>query len=166
MTAATATDRLVRELDLLRADTNRAVLSTNIALRLDGRPRSDQTEPTDPGAAVYFTVDGKDRALACDKWRRVADNIAAIAAHIEAIRAIARYGVGTLEQAFAGYTALPPTAEDWSIVLMVPTSATRADIQAAYRQLAAIHHPDRGGRHEDMARLTAARDRALEVVTT
>jgi hypothetical protein len=33
----------------------------------------------------------------------VADNIAAIAAHIDAIRRQDRYGVGTLDQAFAGY---------------------------------------------------------------
>jgi hypothetical protein len=161
MTPATATQRLMRELDLLRADRDHAVLSTNLVVRLDGLPRSDQPEPRDPGVALYFKVSSADRALASDRWTRVADNITALAAHINAIRAVGRYGVGTLEQAFAGYTALPPSAEDWTIVLMVAQTATREEIQAAYRQLAAIHHPDKGGRAEDMARLTAARDRAL-----
>jgi hypothetical protein len=165
MTPSPACDRLMRELELLKADLNRAILSTNLVVRLDGFPRSDQAEPADSGAAVYFRVGGKDRALACDKWLRVADNIAAIAAHVGVIRAVARYGVGTLEQAFAGYTALPPTAEDWAIVLMVSKDATREQIISAYRQLAALHHPDKGGRHEDMARITAARDRALERFT-
>ena len=34
------------------------------------------------------------------------DNIAALAAHIRAIRSVENYGVGTLEQAFRGYQSL------------------------------------------------------------
>ena len=99
-----ATQRLERQLELLGAST--MTLSTNVSLRLDGRPRSDQ-EPADPGAAIYFTFKGKATVLACDRWSRVADNIAAIAHHIDALRRIDRYGVGTIEQALAGYKALP-----------------------------------------------------------
>ena len=104
VTCREATVRLEAELDRLGATT--PVLSTHVTLRLDGSPRSDE-EPRDPGAAVYFRFKGKAQVLACDKWNRVADNIAAMAAHIDALRRVDRYGVGTIEQALAGYKALP-----------------------------------------------------------
>jgi len=52
----------------------------------------------------------------------VSDNIAAIAAHIEALRAQERYGVGTIEQAFAGYSALEHRT--WQIVLRLDAGAS------------------------------------------
>jgi hypothetical protein len=162
LSPADAAARLEAELDRLGAD--HAKLSTNLQLRMDGTPRSDRGEPADPGAAVYFTLNGQPRCLACDRWTRVADNIAAIAQHIDALRRIDRYGVGTLAQAFAGYAALPPTADDWWLVLGVSPTATRDEIQAAHRRLASEHHPDKGGRLDDMARINAARDIALKAV--
>ncbi|HJR01776.1 MAG TPA: J domain-containing protein [Methylomirabilota bacterium] len=152
----TATQRLRLELDRLGAANE--ILSTNLVLRLDGLPRSDQRDPLDPGAAVYFQLEGKPRTLACDRWLRVADNIAAIAAHIEAIRAVDRYGVGTLEQAFAGYAALP-AGEQWFEILGVLPTASLEQIDDAYRKLAKAAHPDHeGGSHDAMARLNQARE--------
>jgi hypothetical protein len=162
LTVADALKRLSAELDRLGA--TQTLLSTNVEVRLDGLPRSGQAEPRDPGAAAYFKLRGKPRCLACDRWTRVADNIAAIAQHIDALRRIERYGVGTMEQAFAGYAALPPTAIDWSLVLGVPETATRDQILDAHRRLAAVHHPDKGGRSDDMARINQARDVALKAV--
>lgn len=162
LTAADAALRLEAELDRLGAED--AKLSTSQKLRLDGTPRSDLSEPTDVGAAVYFTLNGKPRVLACDRWLRVADNIAAIAQHIDALRRIERYGIGDMNQAFAGYAALNPTAEDWAIVLGLSQFASREDILAAHRKLATEHHPDKGGRLEDMARINQARDIALKAV--
>lgn len=162
LTTVDATRRLQGELDRLGAV--KAILSTNVELRLDGTPRADRRDPGDVGAAVYFELLGKPLCLACDKWDRVADNIAALAQHIDALRRIERYGVGRLEQAFAGYAALPPTAEDWAIVLGVKPTATREEIQSAHRKLASEHHPDKGGRSEDMARINQARDVALKAV--
>lgn len=149
--------------ELARLGARGEILSTNIETRLDGLPRSNQPEPQDGGAAVYFTLKGAPRCLACDKWNRVADNIAAIAQHIDALRRIDRYGVGTLEQAFAGYAALPPKADPWEL-LGLSRNATAYDIAAAHRRLAIEHHPDRGGSHEHMARLNAARDEALRLL--
>lgn len=159
---ADAAKRLYVELDRLGA--THVILSTNQEVRADGTPRSDRREPTDVGAAVYFRLADKPRCLACDRWNRVADNIAAIAQHIDALRRIDRYGVGTMEQAFAGYAALPPTSEDWAIVLGVSATATREEIISAHRKLASEHHPDKGGRLEDMARINAARDVALKAI--
>lgn len=158
LSAWAAVQRLSDELGRLGATGE--VLSTNLETRLDGLPRSGQAEPADPGVAVYFRLKGQPRCLACDKWDRVADNIAAIAQHIDALRRIDRYGVGTLEQAFAGYAALPPAACEWWLVLGVGPDASLETIEDAFRSAMRSAHPDRGGSHEAMVRLNAARDAA------
>jgi hypothetical protein len=155
--------RLTRELDLLHAWPFEArTVSMNVPLRRDGTPRMDGREPDDPGVAVYFKLHDKERVLACDKWDRVADNIAAIAAHIDAIRRQERYGVGTIEQAFAGYSALPPPgstarpAQPWHEVLGLRAHATVEEAEIEYRRRAKVAHPDNGGSAERMAELNAA----------
>jgi hypothetical protein len=157
-------DRLLGELKRLGA--SNAIISSNLRLRNDGLPYAQQAKTLDdPGVAVYFKLAGKPRVLACDRWNSAADNMAAIAGHIEAIRACDRYGVGSMEQAFAGYTALPPDAStDWWLVLGVTASATRDQIDEAYRRLAREAHPDAGGSHDAMSRLNAARDAAKKAV--
>lgn len=151
-----ALTRLEGELSRLGAAA--IVISSNMRVRQDGLPYSQQAKNLDdPGVAVYFRLKGAPRALACDKWTSAADNIAAIAGHINAIRAVDRYGVGTLEQAFAGYAALPPSAVDWWLVLDVSRMATTEQVEEAFRMKARAAHPDAGGRHEDMARLSEAR---------
>lgn len=82
-------------------------LSTNFQLRADGRPRRDRGAPSDPGVAFFFELDGEPHLLACDRWDTVADNVAAIAAHIEALRGQERWGVSTMKQVFAGHQTLP-----------------------------------------------------------
>ena len=158
LSVAKATQRLIGQLDALKATDE--VLSTNVQLRLDGLPRSDRSEPDNPGAAVYFRLGGKPTALACDRWNRTADNIAALAKHIEALRGMDRWGVGSVEQAFTGYQALP-APEQWWQVLGVHEGATAETINTAYRELATKAHPDRGGSDAAMARLNTARDTGL-----
>lgn len=156
----TATERLERQLDMLGA--RDAVLSTNVTLNLRGIPRGDEN-PSDPGAAVYFKFKGKATVLACDTYYRVADNIAALAAHIDALRRIERYGVGTIEQALAGYKALPAdTAADWRAVFGFPKDSkpTLDQVDSAYKALARQKHPDAGGTDIEMAHLNRARDYA------
>lgn len=147
-------ERLEAELDAIGAKS--PILSSNLELRLDGRPRADRSPPSDPGVALYFTLKGREIALACDRWDRVADNIVAIAKHIEALRGQDRWGVGTIEQAFAGYEALP-APEQWWQVLDIPETASAERIQQRYRELARAAHPDTGGSEVAMARLNAAR---------
>lgn len=54
---------------------------------------------------------------------------------------------------FAGFLALPaPVGGNWWEVLGVQNGAQPDVIKAAYRKLAAEHHPDRGG---DPARMAA-----------
>lgn len=150
-------DRLERELDAMGA--KNIVLSTNLELNLRGMPRGDRGEPGDPGAAVYFELKGKTIAMACDKWNRVADNIAAIAKHIEALRGQDRWGVGTLDRAFTGYEALP-APEQWWNVLGLKRDATLAQVEEAYRLGAKMAHPDRGGSDAAMARINGAYENA------
>lgn len=163
---ATATERLERQLELLGA--RGATLSTNVTLSLRGIPRGDEN-PSDPGAAVYFSFKGRATVLACDKFTRVADNIAALANHIDALRRIERYGVGTIEQALAGYKALPAdSAADWKVALFgtaVPPVVTVDVVDRAYKALAKDYHPDRT--HDDgakMAWLNRAREYALDTL--
>lgn len=162
LTIAAAVKRLYGELDRLGA--REVVVSTNVQVRLDGMPYSDQRRIADPGAAVYFKLKGKDRVLACDRWTTVAGNLAAIAAHIGALRGMDRWGVGTIEQAFTGYTALPAPGNgakrSWRDVLRpaAPPGGqwTREIADIAYRRLIAERHPDRGGTAEQAAELNAA----------
>lgn len=156
VSVATAIERLEKQLRLL--GTTSELLSSNVETRLDGRIRGDR-EPTngDPGVAVYFKLKGKDRCLACDRYYRVADNIVAIAKHIDALRRIDRYGVGTIDQAFAGYAQLPQQAASWFTVLEFEEPPKNWDVvEARYKSLARMHHPDRGGDPETMAKINAA----------
>lgn len=132
-------------------------LSSNYELRLDGRPRRDRGAPADPSVAFYFELDGQPHVLACDRWNTVPDNIAAIAAHIEALRGQERWGVADLKQAFAGHVALP-APEQWWQILGVSSSASIAEIDAAWRAKIHAAHPDRGGSNDAAARLNQARD--------
>lgn len=156
-----ATGRLERELEKLGAVD--PTLSTNVRLNLRGVPRGDE-RPSDPGVAIYFSFKGKATVLACDTYTEVSQNIAALAAHLEALRAMDRYGVGTIEQALAGYKALPAdTAADWRAVFGLPRDRyiTKDQVDQAFKQLAREKHPD--VTHDDgaaMAHLNRARDYA------
>jgi hypothetical protein len=162
LTVATAMGRLIGQLARLGAKSE--LLSTNLDIRLDGLPRSGQAEPEDRGAAVWFWLKKKPLCLACDKWDRVADNIGAIAHHIDALRRIDRYGVGSIEQAFAGYVALPPKATEWWVILGVRPDASLDEVNARFRELARANHPDAGGNVAEFQRLTEARRAAAEVL--
>jgi hypothetical protein len=159
--------RLERELRLLGART--PVISSNLRRNLDGSLTANQAKMlADPGIAVYFRLHDTPIVLACDKWNSAADNMAAIAGHIEAIRAQGRYGVGTIDQAFRGYAALPPVGGtqggDWraelEVATVAPAALTLTYCEAQYTKLLKLRHPDRGGSHDAIVRLNLARDAA------
>lgn len=150
---AVAIRRLQAELDRLGA--GNVVLTSDWPRNLDGSFSGRAPALTDPAVAAHFVAFGKATVLACDRWDRLPDNIAAIAAHIEALRGMDRWGVGSIEQAFAGYQALP-APEQWWQVLGCTQTTPLAQIEAVYRQLARKAHPDQGGTDAAMARLNAA----------
>jgi len=123
ITLSDARERLSSELKRLGADS--ALLSTNLQLGVTGQPKANQAEPADCGAAIYFALRNKPTVLACDRWNRVAANVAAIAAHIGAMRAMDRWGVGSVEQMFTGYQALP-APDDWRALLGHPKTIDEA----------------------------------------
>lgn len=123
------------------------LMSSNIRRAQQGFPISNAKNPTDPGVAVYFKINGRPVSLACDKWILVEDNMYALAMHIEALRGQDRWGVGTIEQAFRGYMALPGVGESsgskWWETLGVPINADVEAVKKAYRILVNKHHPDK-----------------------
>jgi hypothetical protein len=151
------------------------IISSNVAVRRDGLPYSNQREPGDSGVAVYFrsrtSKPSEEKCIAVDRYDRVADNLAAIAATIDAMRAIERHGgAEILERAFTGFTALPPpmsAGRPWWQVLRIsengePSGVTIQDAEEQYRKLAREYHPDMGGDADKMAELNDAIRQARE----
>jgi hypothetical protein len=170
-----ARDGVLRSLKLMRVSD--VLISSNIPLRKDGLPLANMAEPSDPGVAVYW-VERKTtwlgdkykeskvtRVLACDRYRKVRDNLHAIGLTLEAFRAIQRAGASeVLDRAFTGFVALPANAgaRSWRVVLGLEGSHVSVDvIERVYRHLAIERHPDRGGTHDQMVELNNARAQAL-----
>lgn len=159
--------RVLEELGRMGVDRDDIVISTNVRTRLDGLPCSSAAAPEDPGAAVYWRRRKETRCMAIDRYDRVQDNLAAIAATLEAMRAIERHGGATiLDRAFEGFTALPAPESWWQILGLTGPNATEAEIKAAHRKLISEHHPDAGGDTERAARINRARDQGLEACAT
>ena len=160
--------RVLDELEKLGVHQDDVVVSTNLLTRLDGMPRSNQARPADVGVAVYWQKSAKEpmRCMAVDRYTEVADNLAAVAATLEAMRSIERHGgAAILDRAFTGFTALPaPVAgqRDWWTVLGVEPVATVAEIREAFNRRARELHPDRGGDAAAMAELNVARAAGLK----
>jgi hypothetical protein len=131
------------------------VLSTNVSL--------GQDKPDDPGVAVWFTWDGHAICIPVDRYKTPAANLQAIHHVLEARRVELRHGTLALVRAtMSGFLALPAPVRPWWIVLDLYPEASRADVDRAFRRLAAERHPDRpGGSEAAMAELNAARDVAL-----
>jgi hypothetical protein len=172
-TLARARDAVLRQVKLMGADHRTVVLSTNAPLRLDGKIYADAPNPADPGAAVYFHRRTRPYVIACDAFRKLVDNLVAIAKAVEALRGIERWGASSLsEQAYSAFHALPPAAgtqgqaKHWRDVLGVPASLTGADAlmfaEMKWRKAIAAEHPDKGGDVERAADLNGAIARARE----
>jgi hypothetical protein len=114
--------------------------------------------------AVYWqrTGDQQHKSMAIDRYDRVADNLAAIAATLDAMRAIERHGGAMiLERAFLGFQCLP-APNTWRSVLGVEEDAPM-DLEIAkshYKKLSLRHHPDCGGTEAKMSELNWAMEEA------
>lgn len=162
LSIADAVGRILVELSYMGISSQRAVISTNVEPRLDGLPRSGK-EVSDPGAAVYWEVGKSSRCMAIDMYDRVADNLAAIAATLSAMRAIERHGGATiLDRAFLGFAALPERAtQAWRETLGIGEGLANLDIvEQRFRSLAKVHHPDTGGDSDKFNEIVQAREAA------
>lgn len=143
------------------------ILSSNLEVRVDGSPVLNRGMPTDPGVCLYFDLKGKPFALACDTFSDIAQNVAAVAAHLEATRAIERYGVATAAESLQAFSALPPPAaakpvRPWWEVFGVDRAAIDADdVRALFKVKAKKAHPDTGGTADAMSELNTALAQAL-----
>lgn len=146
LSMADAIDRLLRELRLMQIEEAKVIISTNVPLSTRGYPRGDR-EPVDPGAAVYWLEGTKQLVMAIDRYDRLADNVAAVAATLDAMRRIERHGGGTImERAFSGFAALPAPGQvtaPWRSVLCVTPGEQRHEVvKQSYRVLRSRYHPD------------------------
>ena len=159
--------RVQRELRAFGISPSTIIISSDLRLRNDGLPYSSQaTAKIDPGVAVYWRDGKRRRCIAVDRYNRIADNLAAIAATLEAMRAIERHGgAEILDRAFTGFTALPAPEQPWQVLGLTTSKPTRQQVEEAHRRLAMKHHPDRGGDVDVMARINAARDELLAGLT-
>lgn len=134
------------------------VISSNYSLGI--------SRPPDPGVAVWFVWDALQVCIPVDRYTTVEANLQAIHHVLEARRTELRHGTLALVRAsFQGFKALPaPAGKGWRDILALPSDVqpTREVVQAAYRQLAAVRHPDTGGSEAAMAELNTARDAALQ----
>ena len=165
LSVSDAVRRVLSELDRMGVKDDDIIISTNVPLRLDGLPRGDQ-EPSDPGVAVYWQKKGQPamRCMAIDRYYRVADNLAAVAATLDAMRAIERHGgAEILNRAFLGFAALPEKAsQPWREVLGIEGAATIDLVESRFRTLVKVHHPDYAGEKErdTFERIVQAREAA------
>ena len=161
------THRLLHELRLLRVEN--VIVSTNQPLRRDGLPYAATRRIDDPGAAVYFDLDGRALVLAQDRYWPLVDNLRSIALAIEGMRKMQRHGGDhMMERAFTGFAALPPPAEGqkWWRVLGVQSTCTLNAARLAYRDLAHTYHPDSpdGGDAARMAEINRAWEEAQQAL--
>lgn len=150
--------------EVQRLGGSRVIISTNVPLRRDGFPYADG-KPVDGnhGVAVWFTLNGDQQCIPCDRWDRVMDNMHAVELSIAALRGLERWGAQAMvKAAFKGFAQLPaPGANHWRNILG-PNVETVGEVEDRYRELARVRHPDTGGSESAMADLNRARDQARE----
>lgn len=153
---AKSRDLLLKEVRLLSG--RDPIISSNIPLRRDGLPYANTSQPEDTGVAVYFKYKDKNMCFASDSYRKVEDNMRALALTIGAIRGMERWGASDMmERAFTGFLQLAsPMAFDWRDVLGINTDADWSDTEAAYKAARSAAHPDKGGSPEAFNRVEEA----------
>ncbi|MEZ0147991.1 MAG: J domain-containing protein [Candidatus Reddybacter sp.] len=150
-----------------RAHPDDVIISTNLLLRNDGLPRSNQKSPQDPGVAVYFTLDDEPRCIPCDSYLRIADNLAAIAATLEALRTVERHGSNMFDAVFTGFTPLPSpdqvSATTWRHILDYWDDDID-ECKKLYRKASSRTHPDNGGDAQEFQQIQTAWQQAKDAL--
>lgn len=169
-TAGSIRNELLAELRRMRC--RDVIISTNIRVRQDGVLYAKFAEPDDSGVAVYFVLRGSQHVIACDAWRKVADNLRAISKSIDALRGLDRWGcTDIVERAFTGFQALPAPGEGtgsaWWDILGTDPRATEDQVVAAYRKRVKEVHPDtRHGSEAAFRVVQVAYEQALATFAT
>lgn len=171
--AGKAMDKLMYELTRIKAtDVVLQAGFTENQLRNDDYPRAD-AKPSHPRVRVTFKKDGKlPMSMTCggsDTWWY---NVHLIAASLERMRALDRYGCIQSDEQYRGFAALPPGVgiplSEWPSVEaallflfseagMAFDNTTKHRYEEAYQLAAKRAHPDAGGSDEQMAKVNRAR---------
>lgn len=128
------------------------------AFRQDGLPRMD-ARVEHPGVILAFESKHGALRVHMDRFRNYADNLRAIALHLENLRHASLYGVGTDGQQYRGWMALPESTGGNSgeeIIRSLAGCGSDVSIKEAYRLAVRKHHPDSGGSRENWDRLENA----------
>ena len=106
-----------------------------------------------PGVEVSFsTPDGRRLVFHTDAYKELRQNVRAVAAGLEALRAVDRYGITSTAEQYAGFAALTAGGPDPAKGKLL------AERAGGIRQALMDHHPDRGGKDRDFADVVAYRD--------
>lgn len=125
------------------------IISSNIPVKKDGFPYSNQQRPSDPGIAVYFNKNGKQQCIPCDKWDRAEDNIHAIELTVRSLRGISRWGTHQIvDAAFRGFEALPYHSKGTPKIYYF-SGLPREEAWRKKNLLKKELHPDMGGSHDE-----------------
>ena len=121
-----------------------------------------------PRVTLHYVLRGREVRLTMTKQARAEDNLRALYLSVEDMRMLDVRGLSDVVaeaymQLAAPQSLSPRSPEE---VLGVRSDAPRDVIEAAYRALAKVRHPDMGGSDAAMAELTAARDALLAAGVT
>lgn len=138
-------------------DVTSAEISADWSIGARGYPLTDR-RVGGPVALRYQRGESAFTIAICE-YQTHEENLWAIAKTLEALRTIERHaGDSVARQAETGFAALPPSGRPWWDVLGVSRDAEPSVVQAAYKALAKLRHPDLGGSDSAMAELNAAMD--------
>lgn len=171
-------DLLERELCYLRAqDISIELYLTRDQIRNDGWPRAD-ARPTQPGVILKYKTNQGQFAWPCDKFTDYRANMRAIALTLQALRAIARYGVTTEKgEQYTGWLQLPASSETDELtalaleIIAIGNLSIEPDqllssseaLAAAWRAAITVAHPDLTGNSQQAASVNTARDRIRQL---
>lgn len=133
-------------------------------IRLDGGIKASSRDPEHPGVIISFDSKHGPLSYFTDIFLEFQDNVRAIALALEALRAVDRYGVNKGAQ-YKGYKQLPAQGETGEGREHIKTKEQAAEFftahmpqvtkeqmvssswmfDAAYKHLAKLFHPDKGG---------------------
>jgi len=161
VTLGRATRAVLEQLRMMGIPNWSVIISSDLKLRQDGLPYSNQKAPEDQGIAVWWKDGDEQRVIALDKYTRIEDNLHAIGKTLEAMRGIERWGGGEiLNRTFTGFTALPgPSEGSWRSVLGYSGDDPN-EARSRYLSRRKQAHPDYGGTEEEFNAVLVAWEEA------
>lgn len=151
-------DKLEHEIRHLKGSDIRIEVGYRLdQIRNDGWPKVSE-KPAHPGVVLYFTSATGALCFPCGTYRRMEDNIHAVALTLECLRAVDRYGVTRGNEQYLGFASLPApmSVEEAAIAIVsyLPLQSTVPkeflisspdSFKNAYRTITKVLHPDHGG---------------------